>query len=244
MKEKLLPTAADSVQIAASQESTRGYPVMTNYRILFEKTGRAIYISHLDLMRTITRAFIRAGIKIKHTEGFNPHPYMTFALPLSVCVESVCELVDFILINDMPADELVSTLNEKLPKGIKMLRAYTPERKFKEIQWLRVKGVLSYDNNAPKADKLSSFFASESIIIPKKTKRGIADTDIVPCIKEVSFEDSGENVVFSAVLAAQNPALNPEHLINAIRIHLPDLAPVSTAIYRQEIYDNDMKIFR
>ncbi len=217
---------------------------MTNCRILFEKTGRAIYISHLDLMRTITRAFIRAGIKIKHTEGFNPHPYMTFALPLSVCVESTCELVDFVLMNDMPEDELVSKLNEKLPDGIKMLKAYSPERKFKEIQWLRVKGVLSYDNIAPRAETLNGFFASESIIIPKKTKRGMADTDIVPCIKKISFEDNGDSVILSAVLAAQNPALNPEHLINAIRIHLPELAPASTSFFRQEIFDNDMNIFR
>ena len=217
---------------------------MTNYRILFEKTGRAIYISHLDLMRTITRGFIRAGIKIKHTEGFNPHPYMTFALPLSVCVESSCELVDFILMNDMPADELVSELNKVLPEGVKMLKAYTPERKFKEIQWLKVSGILSYENDSPKAHTLNEFFASETIVIPKKTKRGIADTDIVPCIKEISFNDSGENITFSAVLAAQNPALNPEHVINAIRLHLPELSPLSTAIFREEIYDNEMNIFR
>ena len=75
-------------------------------------------------------------------------------------------------------------------------------------------------------------------------QRGIDDTDIVPCIKEISFEDSGENVTFSAVLAAQNPALNPEHVINAIRLHLPELSPLSTAIFREEIFDNEMNIFR
>jgi len=217
---------------------------MTNYRILFEKTGRAKYISHLDLMRTITRAFIRAGIKIKHTEGFNPHPYMTFALPLSVCVESVCELVDFVLLNDLSADELVASLNKVLPEGIKMLNAYSPERKFKEITWLKVKGVLTYDDVTPKAEALNRFFASESIIISKKTKRGMADTDIVPCIKEISFEDNGSEVILSAVLAAQNPSLNPEHLITAIRVHKPELAPNATAFYRQEVFDTEMNIFR
>lgn len=217
---------------------------MTNCRILFEKTGRAIYISHLDLMRTITRAFIRAGIKIKHTEGFNPHPYMTFALPLSVCVESVCELVDFILLNDISEDDLVSALNKVLPEGIRMVKAYTPDRKFKEIFWLKVKGVLSFNNTEPKADALNKFFTSESIIISKKTKRGMADTDIVPCIKEISFADDGDSVILNAVLAAQNPSLNPELLITAIRVHHPELAPAATAFSRCEIYDQEMNIFR
>ena len=49
-------------------------------RLLFSKTGRAKYISHLDLMRTFQRAFARAGIQIKHTEGFNPHPFVSIAL--------------------------------------------------------------------------------------------------------------------------------------------------------------------
>ena len=64
-------------------------------RIIFRKEGRAKYISHLDLMRTMQRVFIRAGVQIKHTEGFNPHPYMAFALPLSVGMESDYEILDF-----------------------------------------------------------------------------------------------------------------------------------------------------
>ena len=217
---------------------------MNNYRILFEKTGRAIYISHLDLMRTITRAFIRAGIKIKHTEGFNPHPYMTFALPLSVCVESHCELVDFILMNDISGEELLERLNAVLPEGIKMLKAYTPSVKFKEISWVKVNGTLNYADDTPKAEALNKFFAQESIVILKKTKRGMADTDIVPCIKEISFSDNADIVEFTAILAAQNPALNPEHLITAIRTHLPEFAPISTRFVRQEIFSSDLNIFR
>lgn len=217
---------------------------MTDCRILFEKTGRAKYISHLDLMRTITRAFIRAGIKIKHTEGFNPHPYMTFALPLSVCVESSCELVDFILVNDIDKKDIISRLNCALPEGIHMVEAYEPDRKFKEIQWLEVNGVLSYDDDTPKADKLNELFTRDSIVIQKKTKRGMADTDIVPCIKKLDFRDCGNTVKLNAVLAAQNPSLNPEHIINAIRTYMSELAPVSNAFYRVEVFDKDMNIFR
>ena len=64
-------------------------------RLLFEKTGDAVYISHLDLMRTMTRAFLRAGCRLKYSEGFNPHPNISIALPLSVGCEILCELMDF-----------------------------------------------------------------------------------------------------------------------------------------------------
>lgn len=70
-----------------------------------EKRGRAKYVSHLDLMRTMSRAFTRAGIDLRHSEGFNPHPIMSFALPLSVGQESVCELLDFDPIVAIPVPE-------------------------------------------------------------------------------------------------------------------------------------------
>ena len=59
-------------------------------RLLFSKAGTARYISHLDLMRTFQRAFARAGISIKHTEGFHPHPFVSIPLPLSVGFSSQC----------------------------------------------------------------------------------------------------------------------------------------------------------
>ena len=55
---------------------------MSDQRILFTKSGTAKYISHLDLMHTMERAFLRAGITIRHTAGFHPHPYVSIPLPL------------------------------------------------------------------------------------------------------------------------------------------------------------------
>ena len=65
---------------------------MDKLRLRFEKTGRAVYISHLDLMATMQRAFSRAGLELKYSEGFNPHPLISILLPLSVGTASVCEL--------------------------------------------------------------------------------------------------------------------------------------------------------
>ena len=64
-------------------------------RALFDKTGNARYISHLDLKRVFQRAFKRSGLPLTHTQGFNPRPSVSIALPLSLGVESRCELLDF-----------------------------------------------------------------------------------------------------------------------------------------------------
>ena len=73
---------------------------MDKLRLRFEKTGRAVYISHLDLMATMQRAFARAGLELKYSEGFNPHPLISILLPLSVGTASRCELMDFRLRQD------------------------------------------------------------------------------------------------------------------------------------------------
>ena len=91
-------------------------------RILFEKKGNAVWISHLDLMRLFQRAFKRAGLPLTHTQGFNQRPSVSIALPLSVGVESVCELLDFELDGeDVACDEIRRRLNENLVEGIRVL---------------------------------------------------------------------------------------------------------------------------
>ena len=87
-------------------------------RALFEKTGNAAYISHLDLMRLFQRAFKRAGLPLTHTQGYNPRPSVSIAMPLSVGVESVCELLDFDLEGEsVPHQQIVERLNKVLVKG-------------------------------------------------------------------------------------------------------------------------------
>ena len=87
-------------------------------RLLFSKTGRAKYISHLDLMRTFQRAFARAKIAIKHTEGFHPHPFVSIALPLSVGYSSECEILEFGLLEGTPYETVPQRLTAAMPEGI------------------------------------------------------------------------------------------------------------------------------
>ena len=103
---------------------------MDKLRMRFQKTGRAVYISHLDLMHTLQRAFSRAGYELKYSEGFNPHPSMSIALPLSVGAASVCELMDFTLKHDTALPDIKEKLNAAMPEGICVSDIYAAENKF------------------------------------------------------------------------------------------------------------------
>lgn len=219
---------------------------MDKYRMLFSKTGRAVYISHLDLMRTITRAFMRAECKLRYSEGFNPHPNISIALPLSVGCESVCEIMDFKMREDMPCEEIRKRLMTQFPEGIEVIDVYEAGRKVKEIKWLRISGVFEYDERdaAAMAEKLNEFYSTESIVITKKTKRGMGESDIRPAIREIGFERSGSDVFMNAVISAQEPTLNPELIADALRQLAPDIAPDFAKFRRLEIFDENMQVFR
>ena len=215
-------------------------------RLRFSKSGRAVYISHLDLMHTMQRAFSRAGLHLKYSEGFNPHPQLSVAMPLSVGTSSECEILDFTLVDDKVApDQISALLNENLPEGITVSSVYAPERKVAEIKWLRVHGVFEYDViPAEKAsDELSLFFSSESIVMMKKTKRGTAPLDVVPLIQSISFRPEDSSVKVEAVLSANEPVLNPDSLVEAVRQLKPDIAPDFSSFVRMEIMDSNNNLF-
>ena len=215
-------------------------------RLRFEKSGRAVYISHLDLMRTMQRAFKRAGCALKHSEGFNPHPILSILLPLSVGVSSVCELMDFQLTEECDLAALPETLTAAMPEGIRVIEVYPAQRKVRDLKWLAVRGRLEYDTAdiAAMRDALQRFFAGESIVIRKKTKRGEGESDIAPAIRSIGFAEGEGCVELSAVISAQEPTLSPDHLVAALRQLAPALAPDFAEFTRLEVYDAEMKIFR
>ena len=217
-------------------------------RLRFEKTGRAVYISHLDLMHTLQRAFNRAGCPLKYSEGFNPHPQIAIALPLSVGTASLCEIMDFKLKAETEPDlaALPERLNAVLPEGIRVLEAYAFTRKVAELKWLEIRGVFEYDDRDPAemAAGLTAFYARESIVITKKTKRGLGETDIRPGIREIRFVPGEKEVDITTILSAQEPTVNPELLAEALRQLKPELAPDFAEFTRIETYDADMRIYR
>ena len=218
-------------------------------RILFEKKGNAVWISHLDLMRLFQRAFKRAGLPLTHTQGFNPRPSVSIALPLSVGVESNCELLDFDLDGDKIANRIVrGKLNDYLLPGIRVIKVYDNGQKIKNLALLDTVVTLEYDQGVPEGavDKLQAFFAGNEIYVEKKTKtNGIQDQNIAPMIKSLEVVQADENtVLLNARVCCQNPTLNPMQLHGAIVRHLPELTPDFAKCARIELFDNEGNIFR
>ena len=102
---------------------------MQNIRIFFTKRDRAKYISHLDMTRLFQRAVRRSGITMWYTEGFHPHLYMTFALPLSLGIESDYECVDMKLVDNISLEGVKERLNFALPASIRVIDVKPPVQK-------------------------------------------------------------------------------------------------------------------
>lgn len=217
-------------------------------RLLFEKKGNAVWISHLDLMRLFQRAFKRAGLPLTHTQGFNPRPSVSIALPLSVGIESSCELLDFDLTSqDFELNSIADRLNGALTDGIRVLKVYDNGRKIRDLSLLASVITLEYDNGVPEGamEQIQALFARDSLLVEKKTKSGIQDLDIIPMIRKLTMEQKNSQEMKIHLLACcQNPTLNPMQIEGAIRRYLPQLQADFVKCERLEIYDSGEKVFR
>ena len=144
-----------------------------NIRVFFSKTGRAIYISHLDLYRLFQRSIKRSKLPVWETEGFNPHLYITFALPLALGTAGLCESLDMKLTEQIEKDELISRFNDALPRDIRVIDAAEPVRKPTEIALSEYEAYFECEGG-----RFAEFLAQEHITAEKKTKRGVAELDL------------------------------------------------------------------
>jgi len=155
---------------------------MMNVRVFYEKTGRARFISHLDMMRFMTRALKRSGLPVWYTEGYNRHIYTTFALPLSLGFESLCEFMDFRLLPDeYDLDQAARDLNACLTPDVRVARAAVPVLGPEAIRWADFRlTFLECGDPAGLEEALRRFCGQSSICVEKKTKRGVGTVDIAP----------------------------------------------------------------
>lgn len=222
---------------------------MYEWRLKFEKTGRASYISHLDLMRTMQRAFARARIGLRYSEGFNPHAVLSILLPLSVGTQSRCELMDFSLATggETPApEEMVNRLNEALPEGIRALEVYGGGLKVAKLKWLRVAGVLTYDEKdaSEMLGPVKNLFAAPEIPVLRKTKRGEELTNLAGAMNGFEARAEGDKLHIEAVVSVFEPVINPLLLVDAIMRGAPEAEPDFASFTRIGLYTENMEAFR
>lgn len=215
-------------------------------RLFYTKTGSAKYISHLDVMRAFQRAFKRSKIDFWFTEGFHPHLYLSFALPLSLGYESIAESVDFRLISEMPYDEIVKRINAVLPVGFRAVFAAKPVMDAKNIRFADYNINFSVEG-AEREEVLANWyrcFESEKITVLKKTKKGESEIDLKPHIRLSKLEYKDGKYLFSARLAAGTELnINPELLFEAFR-GFCEFRPDDINVVRTAVYDGKYENFR
>ena len=221
---------------------------MREVRLRFSKTGRLKYISHLDINRAMSRALKRAQIPLWYAEGFNPHPYMSFSLPLSLGVESLCESVDLRIIGDITNDEIKNRLNNVLPQDIKIVDVYDDFRDNSEIVYSDYVYKFEFKDNEAAFEKIKNVLSSDEIIALKKGKQGrkrvMKETNIKSFIDKYSISIRNDVIVLNIrLLAGPKKNLNPSLLFDTI-IRLIDMDFEWKSIARISLLDKDYKEFR
>lgn len=223
---------------------------MADQRILFEKTGTARYISHLDLMHTMERVFLRAGIFIRHTEGFHPHPYVSIPLPLPLGFSSSCELMEFGIVTGATKESLPAQMNAALPAGIRVLDCYEEGLPYRKLARVRYDLLLEFSEPCAEAaaEAFRAELARESWVVTKRSKKaksGFTELDLIPLVFAVeAMEPAGNELRITVMLSAQNPGLNPDILLNAFRDAHPEFPVEYTHCHRAEVFTEDGKVFR
>jgi len=210
-------------------------------RFVFSKTGFTRYISHLDINRSMQRIFTRAGVPIWYTQGFNPHPYMTFSAALSVGVCGENEMMDIKLSEEMPFDEILERMNKASPDGIHFKKVYEATNDFSEIE----KALYTFKVAHQDVDDFEVFLAKDEIQVTKKTKRGEALIDIKQETEIIGFDDDEGGRTYKIILpCGTEKNISATLLTTAFDSEIPALSKHEIIqISRIEFYGKDGKVF-
>ena len=194
-----------------------------HYGLKFTKDHQLKYISHLDILRLFQRAFKRADIGLRHSEGFNPHPKMSFAQPLSLGFTSEGEYLEFETVAEWNGEDLIRTLNAVLPPGTEVTSCgRLPEVGRKSLASLIEAADYEITLEVPMGEMLAEradlFMSQEAILVEKKRKKDKNPTmvDIKPMV--VSLDAKEEDCILTMnvrLKTGSNANLNPELLVTA-----------------------------
>ena len=216
-------------------------------RMSFEKTGMAKFISHLDTVRLITRSMKRANVPIWFTEGFNPHAFLTFAMPLSLGFESFCETVDFRLMEEVDLEELATRLNNALPVDVTVKEIYVYETFPNDIRWAEYKIIFNNPDDIL-LETAENKLSSNEIIVEKKAKQGrkkiAKEVNIKEHIKSFELtEENGKLILHTVLSSGTSININPMLLVGAL-VKDTGTDEQDVDIIKIESYTDDMKVFR
>lgn len=193
---------------------------MPNVRVFYHKTGRAKYISHLDITRCMQRSLKRAGIPVWYTQGFNPHMYMTFALPLPLGYESLCEAMDLRLTRPVDFEEMKEAFNRALPPDIRVQRIALQQKKPQVIASADYEIRWTCDDPEQLKKAFEAFFAQPEIMVTKKTKKFVKEVNAKEFfrVKELCVKDGVFSVFCTTVAGTTNfnPTLLTDRFVETV----------------------------
>jgi radical SAM-linked protein len=176
--------------------------VFIDYRVFYTKTGRLKYISHLDVNRLMQRALKRSGLPVWYSEGFNPHIYITFALPLALGLESFYEVMDFRLTQEMSFEQIAKQIDASLPDDMKVLSVSKPAKKPHDIASALFEIRLSCNTPQALYVEWTSFLDQNAVLVEKKSKKGVKTIDIRPDIQVQQAEVTPDGILIKLLLPA------------------------------------------
>ena len=200
---------------------------MIPVRIKFSKKGDLMYISHLDLAKSMQRIIVRSDVNMWYSEGYNPQPKIVFAVPLPVGVESDTEFLDIRITKPMELEEIRERISKNLPNDRKIIDISIPEVKFKHISYIDYTiQICSPKVSSATAEEIKNLFAGECNIT-KITKSGNEKiVNICEFIKQIEVEYNGDIIINTILCADAERYLNPELLIDAIKNNMTQIFQV------------------
>ena len=218
---------------------------LRNVRIWFKKDLECRYISHLDLNRCMLRALHKSKLPIWHTEGFNPHPFVTFPLPLSLGFRGINECMDIKLEDDsFNLADIPDRLNPCLPQGLQVFSATEAVMKAGKVAFAEFSIILRDNNTRTSviATQLNELLSLESINIEKKSKKGMKTVDIKSGIREYSVKEMFDYVQLDIILTAgSSDNVNPNLIIQAFESKFGVSYDVD--ITRNNLFNPELKVF-
>ncbi len=217
-------------------------------RVWFKKMGMSRYVSHLDLMRAMSRTVRRANLPLWYTEGFNPHPYMTFALPLSLGMESLCESVDIRIEGESTNEELFDMLKGSMPPGIDIISVDDPVYDQKHIAIGEFDIFFDCEKDTEAVARLiKQSLEGNELIVQKLGKKGrhkvLKDINLIEFVKSYDISVILNKVRLTIFLPAGsttnvNPSLLADEIVKRYSKEL------SYSIVRKALYLENMEKFR
>ena len=217
---------------------------MNTIRLKFRKKGLSIYYSQLDLQRVMARALKKSGLPVWYSQGFNPHIYMTFTLPLSLGHESECESVDFRLNEEMKEADILKSLEGTLPQGIELVSAQAPDYDARSIMFAKY-DITLYGEKEKIIGALNDYAALEQAIVTKVTKKGQKDINLKELVDNIQIiEEKSDEVTFTAIYPAGTPLnINPQLLLDFINENY-GVEVVDAFVIRKNLFDKEMNILQ